>query len=130
MCPAPIGEVIKRQAAGSNPEVELLPFCVFSNANPAVKVGAIILMDGVAINAWIRGSSALSSASVQRRGKKCPRARCAASPPPVTAAVPVVTIRWGLAAASAVATRIAAGANGCTALPPPVSATVPVVAFR
>jgi len=31
--------------------VEPLPFGVFSDANPAIKVGAIILMDGVAIDA-------------------------------------------------------------------------------
>jgi hypothetical protein len=31
--------------------VEPLPFGILSNANPAIKVGAIILMDGVAIDA-------------------------------------------------------------------------------
>jgi len=51
-CPAAVGEVIQWQVAGSNPEVEPLPFGILSNANPAIKVlGAIILMDGVAIDA-------------------------------------------------------------------------------
>ena len=50
-CPVAVGEVIQRQVAGSNPEVEPLPFGILSDANPAIKVGAIILMDGVAIDA-------------------------------------------------------------------------------
>jgi hypothetical protein len=55
--PAAVGEIIQRQVAGSNPEVEPLPFGVFSNTNPAIKVGAIILMDGVAIDGqWRRQS--------------------------------------------------------------------------
>ena len=49
--PATVGEVIQRQVASSNPEVEPLPFGVFSDANPTIKVGAIILMDGVTIDA-------------------------------------------------------------------------------
>ncbi len=50
MCPAAIGEVIEWQVAGSNPEVEPLPFGILSGTNPTIKVGAIILMDGVAID--------------------------------------------------------------------------------
>ncbi len=50
-CPAAVGEVIQRQVAGSDPEVEPLPFGILGNTNPAIKVGAIILMDGVAIDA-------------------------------------------------------------------------------
>ena len=50
MCPAAIGEVIERQVAGSNPEVEPLPFGILSGTNPTIKVGAIILMDGIAID--------------------------------------------------------------------------------
>ena len=49
--PATVGEVVQWQVASSNPEVEPLLFGVFSYANPAIKVGAIILMDGVAIDA-------------------------------------------------------------------------------
>jgi hypothetical protein len=49
--PATIGEVIQRQVANINPEVEPLPFGIFSDANPAIKVGAIILMDGITIEA-------------------------------------------------------------------------------
>ena len=50
MCTAAVGEVIQWQVAGSDPEVEPLPFGVLSDANPAIKVGAIILMEGVAID--------------------------------------------------------------------------------
>jgi hypothetical protein len=50
MRPVAIEEVIQRQDVGSNPEMEPLPFGILSNANPAVKVGAIILMDGVTID--------------------------------------------------------------------------------
>jgi hypothetical protein len=49
--PAAVGGVLQRQVTGSSPEVEPLPFGILSNANPAIKVGAIILMDGVAIDA-------------------------------------------------------------------------------
>ena len=49
--PAAVGEVIQRQVAGSNPEVEPLPFGILSDANPAIKMCAIILMDGVAMDA-------------------------------------------------------------------------------
>jgi hypothetical protein len=96
--------------------VEPLPFGIFSDANPTIKVGAIILMDGVAKDAaeptvgvsqpLQPGSSALSSASVQWRGEKCPRTRCAARPPPASAAVPVVTLGRGLVTAGAVAARM------------------------
>ena len=47
MCLAAVREVIQWQVAGSNPEVESLPFGVLSNSNPVVKVGSIVLMDGV-----------------------------------------------------------------------------------
>ncbi len=50
MCPAAVGEVIQRQGAGSNPEVEPLPFGILCGTNPTINVGAIILMDGVAID--------------------------------------------------------------------------------
>jgi hypothetical protein len=36
--------------AWGNLKVELLPLGVFSDTNPAIKVGAIILMDGVSIH--------------------------------------------------------------------------------
>ena len=35
--PATVGEVVQWQVAGSNPEVEPLPFGIFSDANPAIK---------------------------------------------------------------------------------------------
>ena len=73
--PATVGEVVQWQVAGCNPEVEPLPFGIFIVTNPAIKVGAIILMDGVTIDAaeptvgvsqpQYRRSSALSSSSVQ-----------------------------------------------------------------
>jgi hypothetical protein len=44
-CPAAVGEVMQWQIAGSNPEVEPLPFGILGNANSTIKVGAIILMD-------------------------------------------------------------------------------------
>jgi hypothetical protein len=49
--PATVGEVVQRQVAGSNPEVEPLPFGIFSDANPAIEVGTIVLMNGVAVDA-------------------------------------------------------------------------------
>ena len=105
MRPSAIGGVIRGQVAGSNPEVELLPFGVLSNANPAVKVGAIILMDGVTIDIaepmvgvcqplepWVLRPELCISAVTWH---KVPCTCCAASPPPVTADVLVVTFRWG-----------------------------------
>ena len=50
MYPTAVGEVIQLQVAGSIPEVEPLPLGILSSANPTVEVGAIILMDGVAVD--------------------------------------------------------------------------------
>ena len=51
MCPSTIGEVVQWQVASSNPEMESLPFGIAGSTDPSIKVGSIILMDGVAVDA-------------------------------------------------------------------------------
>jgi hypothetical protein len=106
--PLAVREVVQLQVAGSDPEVEVLPLGILSNTTPAVKVGAIVLMDGVTVDTkkptvgdvelvrrCRRGSSATSSASVHERGVKWPCMHCSAPPgtPPVSAVVPMAAFR-------------------------------------
>ena len=51
ICPAADWEVIQQELVRCDPEVEPLPFGIFINTNSTIKVGAIILMDGVAVDA-------------------------------------------------------------------------------
>ena len=48
--PAAIREVVEQELAGRNPKVQPLPLGILAHTNPAIKVGAIILMDGVSID--------------------------------------------------------------------------------
>ncbi len=45
-----IWEVVEHELAGHNPKVQPLPHGILANTNPTIKVGSIILMDGVAID--------------------------------------------------------------------------------
>ena len=48
MSPLAVGEVVQWEGARGNTVVKPLPFLVFVDTNPAVKVGAIVEMDCVA----------------------------------------------------------------------------------
>jgi hypothetical protein len=48
--PAAIREVVEQELAGRNPKVEPLPLGVLANTDPAIEVGAIILMNGVTVD--------------------------------------------------------------------------------
>jgi len=48
--PAAIREVVEQELASRNPKVQPLPLGILANTNSTVKVGAIVLMDGVPID--------------------------------------------------------------------------------
>jgi len=48
--PAAIREVVEQEPAGRNPKVEPLPLGVLANTDPSIKVGAIILVNGVTVD--------------------------------------------------------------------------------